>query len=277
MAHDRDVVTFQDLFLDNGFNADSDASFRLQSQDSQAGSIHTAGFIYDLVVTVERCDRLRHVETCVEWFLTMVRTAEDWKYFLRDDALPTLEDFWVSFCRTLAIERIGKAKFGPQHAATCRHFYRGLFCGDHEVSRDDLVSFLDTMFEKAVFLERCATKFFITRNGHLGLASRDVNVGDYAAILATGTVPFIVRKVGEQEDHRSSYILVSGSYVDGETFTLLRSRDFVTDLESIGVMYGEAARERARDVYEARRRCDPDFAFLETGASQIDQLEYGSW
>lgn len=32
-----------------------------------------------------------------------------------------------------------------------------------------------------------------------------------------------------------------------------------TDFESIGIMYGEATRERARDIYETRRRCNPDF------------------
>jgi hypothetical protein len=71
-----------------------------------------------------------------------------------------------------------------------------------------------------VRLQRHARRFFITRDGHLGLATRDVNVGDYVSILATGVLPFIVRKVGEQENHRSSYILLGGCYVDGETLDL---------------------------------------------------------
>jgi hypothetical protein len=220
MTYDRDVIEFQNLLVKDGFNADSNASFRLQSQESQAGSILTAGFIYDLVVTVQRCDRFSGEETCIEWFLTLARTVEDLDYFSRDDAHTTMEDFWVSFCRTLAEERVGEAKFGPQHAARCRHFYRGFFCGEHELFSDLLETFSSRIFGNVVRLQRHARRFFITRDGHLGLATRDVNVGDYVSILATGVLPFIVRKVGGQEDHRSSYILVGGCYMDGKTLNL---------------------------------------------------------
>jgi hypothetical protein len=66
----------------------------------------------------------------------------------------------------------------------------------------------------------------VTQSGRLGLAPRDIHVGDWIAILAAGTAPFILRKVGvvgKQESRRSAYILLGACCVDGETFASSRS------------------------------------------------------
>jgi hypothetical protein len=62
-------------------------------------------------------------------------------------------------------------------------------------------------------------KFIITRKGHMGLAAHNVHVGDRIAILATGSAPFVLRKVSKENDH-DAHILLGACYVDGEILAL---------------------------------------------------------
>lgn len=171
------------------FNADLDSSFRLQM--SRSGSLLTAGFIHDDAVIVEPCDRVGR-ETGPktdwnQWFVILLATPEIWRY-LRKGTVPTSLDLWESFCRTLCMGKVGGAKFEPEHSVACRD--------EESFENAGSSSVVWEILKWADFAQRNAMNFIVTRSGRLGLAPRDIYVGDRIAILASGTVPFILRKVG---------------------------------------------------------------------------------
>jgi hypothetical protein len=51
------------------------------------------------------------------------------------------------------------------------------------------------MMEQGETFRKLGMKLIITRKGHLGLAAHNVKVWDRIAILATGSTPFVLRKV----------------------------------------------------------------------------------
>lgn len=94
---DRDGGVFESLC--ESFAPDLGASFRLQG--SQVGSLLTAGFIHDDIVTVEPCDRVGY-ETGLKtqfrpWVVTLA-TEDTRRRCLRTSICSTVEDFWESFC-----------------------------------------------------------------------------------------------------------------------------------------------------------------------------------
>jgi hypothetical protein len=204
LAPDPDISHLDSLFLRGKFNAHSGALFQLQ--ESQPGSIITAGFMYDEVVTFERWDRFGHERTFFDVALAIIRN-EDASDFLRNGTCPTSKDFWESFSRTLCMGTVDGAQFGPQHVATC-----------HGLLDRHWPPVLNEMAAREHFAQRKGMSFIVTRNGHLGMVSSNVNVGDRIAVLAGGCVPFILRKVGES-DNGESHIMIGGCYVDGESFT----------------------------------------------------------
>lgn len=253
MTPDQEIDEWQHLFRCRDFQADSGASFRIR--EAQSGSLLTAGFIYDDVVIVEPYDRGRRKATCIDWFHTLSSSADSWQYLFRSNSQLTREDLWGSFCRTVCVGMVDTVKFGPQHATACGHW----ISGNHELLGEDWASVLEEMSKRELDLQTGPANFIVTRNGHLGLVPGNVNVGDRIAILATGPIPFVLQKVGEQNNHRDAYILRGSCYVDGKALIASSPETGFTNVELIGIMYGEAVRERARDVYETRRRCDPDF------------------
>jgi hypothetical protein len=73
--------------------------------------------------------------------------------------------------------------------------------------------------EQGETFRKLGMKLIITRKGHLGLAAHNVKVWDRIAILATGSTPFVLRKVRKENDH-DAHILLGACYVDGETLAL---------------------------------------------------------
>ena len=202
------------------FSAEAAASFRLQ--ELQSGSLLTAGFVYDDVVTVASFGLSGRQPSCFGLFSSLLR--ENKACLLRNNPRLTVMNFWESFCRTLCMGTIDGASFGPQHAAAC---WRILTGGHNQMTREELSEdrlVLDEVNKMAVLVRRFHMKFIVTRNGHLGMAPPRVNIGDQIAILGAGAVPFALRGVGEQEDHRSAYILLGGCYVDGEAHGSSRLR-----------------------------------------------------
>jgi hypothetical protein len=60
-------------------------------------------------------------------------------------------------------------------------------------------------------------RFIVTKQGYIGLVPDSAQVGDCVAILASGSMPFIPRKVETRLVRRVAYIMVGGYYIDGES------------------------------------------------------------
>jgi hypothetical protein len=69
-----------------------------------------------------------------------------------------------------------------------------------------------------------AARFIVTRRGRIGVAPREVAVGDSIGILASGDVPFALRSIKtETVPGGHAYILLGGCYIDGKTSGALSS------------------------------------------------------
>lgn len=258
-------------FPQGEFKADGMASFRLK--DSQSGSLSTAGFIYDDVVVAATSDRFGDDDALQAW--AQVLAAEgSFQYIKRNHAYSTAKDLAIAYYRTRCMGVVGPAKFGPEHAAV---ILAAAF--NNEELDGDRSSLFKNMNYRGRVHYQAGMKLIITRKGHLGLAARRVNVGDRIAILATGSVPFALRKVSEQTGH-DAYILLGGCYVDGKMSTLqyVETRD--TNEESPGIMNGEAVGERLTDLCLKRSRHDLNLALwrqehpeLISWNSDLDQMD----
>ena len=213
LAPDLDISKVHTLFRRGHFNAHLGASFR--SRMLQSETLLTAGFIYDEIVTVERCDRQRSALEAT--FPVMASTIINNKTALLFLACRTENDFWITFSRTLCMGMVGEVQFGPHHAADCRRYLSHEH--GHELLVENLPSLIEEMIEMGELAHREGMSFIVTRNGHLGMVASNVHPGDRIAILAGGDVPFVLRKVRGCEDYGGAYILLGGCYVDGKVLT----------------------------------------------------------
>jgi hypothetical protein len=200
-------------FKSSGFQADTMASFRLQ--ESRLGRLFTAGFIYDDVVIAAPSDSSEDDTSFLAW--CHILGAEGGRYILQNPAYSNLEDLAAAYYRTLCMGRVKGQKFGAEHSAIV-----AAAAFNTEELDDRQSDLLSRMHVQGMKFRKKGMKLIVTRKGNMGLAAHNVHVGDRIAILATGTVPFILRKVGEQENRYSTYILLGACYVDRKTIASAR-------------------------------------------------------
>jgi len=206
---------WESLFFDRPREAstrhttDGSASFCLY--EGQPGTLFTAGFIYDEIAIVEPRNQLESMMTVKKWILKFNSRLGHWHQSLGRTAMLTMGDPWEAICRVMCLGIVGKDKFESRHATACQRWLH------EQVADDDMLPVLQSM---NYMPKRKAMSIIITRNGRMGLARRDANVGDHIAILATGSMPFVLRKVRERDDNGCAYILLGACYVDSKTFTL---------------------------------------------------------
>jgi hypothetical protein len=192
------------------FRADAIASFRLQ--ESGVGRLFTASFIQDDIV-VAATSGPSHEDVFFQAWPQILVAEETRGYIMRNPAHSTLEDLMTAYYRTLCMGVVEHVKFGPEHSAVVIALVNNEMLDGHKLL------LLERMTGQGAIYRKKGMKLIITRKGHLGLAAHNVNVGDRIAILATGSVPFVLQTVSEQDDH-DAYVLLGACYVDGETFAL---------------------------------------------------------
>ena len=191
------------MFETGKFSADSSATFQLVEQHSER--LHTAGFVYDALATVHRCDRLSGTDTtCVE-IVKVIERDEVAIECLLDGKYVT--DLGKSIFRTWCMGMVGDQKF--------------------DLIQDDFASVFRETLKRARLAHMKGMSFIATVNGHLGMVAANVHAGDGIAILAGGSVPFVVREVGELDNYGDSFILLGGCYLDGEISTPLIPKHLV--------------------------------------------------
>jgi hypothetical protein len=141
-------------------------------------------------------------------WLHILAAEGSWRY-----KYPKPEDRAVAYTRTLCIGHVNGEKFGPEHSAIVLSAYNTEELDDHKSDLFEEISHRGSEHRKK------GMKFIITRKGHIGLAAHNVHIGDRIAILATGSVPFVLRKVSKENDH-DVHILLGACYVNGEILAL---------------------------------------------------------
>jgi hypothetical protein len=198
-------------FKSSGFQADTMDSFRLQ--ESRSGKLFTAGFIYDdVVIAAPACSSQRD-DSFLAW-VHILSAREGRQYISRNHAYSTIKDRIIAYYRTLCMGNVGGENFGPEQSDVVV----AAAINKEKLEGRKLDLFMRMTNRGKAFRMR-GMKFIITRKGHMGLAAHNVHVGDRIAILATGSAPFVLRKVSKENDH-DAHILLGACYVDGEILAL---------------------------------------------------------
>jgi hypothetical protein len=196
------------------FEADAKTPFRLQQMPQ--GVLETAGLIVDKVVsvsslytaTLDRTDDVLRV-----WYRFLIQNK---RYTHRNTTLRGRERKWEAFCRTLCVGTISTLHFDASHAPASEALWDMVICDRQRHPEDVRGEARD--LHHAMKPSLLGARFIVTRKGHIGVAPREVSVGDSIGILASGDVPFVLRKVkAEDVPGDGAYILIGGCYIDGKT------------------------------------------------------------
>jgi len=191
------------------FNASANSEMRVSR--TALHPLRTAAFIYDEIERISRCptlvkmDRAYQYEPWLDWF-KMSRAA-----IARDP---------------VAIFRTASGGLGPGYKRfmlqDVLHFWEhplGKTMGVPKPPRLDPVhqEAFDTWQSRVCYL-RLNRRFFITKQGRMGLAPVAAAVGDRISIFASGDMPFVVRRVSDEDGVDARYVLMGSCYLDCEFF-----------------------------------------------------------
>jgi hypothetical protein len=215
--HDRSANTNT-----SRFRADGKTPFRLRQMTR--GILETAGLIVDKVVSVSSL------------FTTMLDCADEAKGVLRawyrllgwnkrytrhSTTLNGRARKWEAFFRALCIGNIGDQRCDASHHAAASEALWDMVIHDRQRHPESMREEAQRLYEEMRWASMGA-RFIVTRKGRVGVAPREVAVGDSIGILASGDVPFILRKVKTEEvPGGHAYILLGGCYIDGKIRSLL--------------------------------------------------------
>lgn len=172
------------------YQADSHATFRLRCTNQ--GALSTAGFVLDDVAAITRLTILSPDQEGLEEFHVAAEKLirEHLETLSRNDS--SLEEKIEE-----SIVRVFTAGRFPDKTP-------------RSMSTSELEEFVDAVDEVC-----WDSTFFITEQGLMGLAPPNTAIGDSIAIFATGSIPFVLRRVETEQVQGDAYIMIGGCYVDG--------------------------------------------------------------
>jgi hypothetical protein len=166
-----------------------------------SGVIYTAGFLFDDIIAIsnyrppQKSDDVYNQKA--EAWLDLWRK---YRHYVRDKAQYLTEDLDHVCYRTWSGGMVKNEEFGAQHSEAAQN------------GSDELHSAL----WQAINNQFKSRRFVITKQGYIGLVPDTSQVGDRVGILASGSMPFVLRKVETAQVRGDAYILIGGCYVDGK-------------------------------------------------------------
>jgi hypothetical protein len=242
------ITRIHDPSLSEGrsrFGADAKTPFRLRQMTLWV--LETAGFVVDKVVSVSSlftatlCCTDDATDVLRAWYRLLSRNK---RYTRHNTTLSGRARKWEAFCRTLCIGRVGKFKFDTSHAAASAAIW-DMAIYDRQKHPEGMRKEAQEIFKEMESALKGA-RFIVTRKGRIGVAPREVAVGDSIGILASGDVPFVLRNVEAEDVLGDAYILIGGCYIDGKTCGAFLAH---SQLTATGIMFGEAVQEEAKRRY----------------------------
>jgi hypothetical protein len=166
------------------------------------GVLRSAGFLFDEIIAISSYNPPRRSDSVV------MLSADTWS------------DLWHEYRRFV----YEKGKYHDQDIDCVR--YR-TWCGgmvddqpfgyQHFEAAQDGNSVHHTPLWSAINNQVSNRRFVVTKQGYISLVPDSSQVGDRIAILASGSMPFVLRKVETPRVRGDAYIMVGGCYVDGES------------------------------------------------------------
>jgi hypothetical protein len=206
----------------------SAGSFVRVSQCTRA-SIHVAGFLFDeiLDISLPVDNTLQpHLRSMTLWCSWMELARLHFrKCVAAEQRVAESDAFTRALLRTFVLGRTVKGRFdladlglpdsvdwedgplGVLKAIIRLGISVGAVTGNYHT---EAIAFTEALKRSS----HCA-RFFVTKSFRLGLALPGAAVGDQIAILASGSLPFVLRPVPEDYAGEEAYRIMGGCYVDG--------------------------------------------------------------
>jgi hypothetical protein len=188
------------------WKAAGDSKIRVrQGRLCSSSVLHTAGFLFDEIIAISDYRSPRRPNDIYD------QKADAWldlwrehRYYVRDKAKYFSEDLGHVCYRTWCGGMVDDEEFGPHHIESAQDESSGQCL--------PLSQAINNQFKNR--------RFVITKQGYVGLVPDTSQVGDRVGILASGSMPFVLRKVETPQVRGDAYILIGGCYVDGKlTYT----------------------------------------------------------
>ena len=198
------------------FGAGSRAPFRLQQ--TTPGVLRTAGIIVDKVASVTSLSTATPGSTDVAkdvlraCYQFLIRNE---RYTRRNVTLRGRACVWEALCRTLCVGRVCYQKFEAAHASVSEHLW-DMVIHDRQRVPESMRNEVQTLY-KEMSPSLMAARVIVTQRGRVGVAPREVAVGDSISILASGDVPFVLRSIRADVVSGDAFNLIGGCYIDGKT------------------------------------------------------------
>ena len=197
------------------FAADAVAPIRLRQVSR--GVLETAGFVIDKVVsvgslftaTLDCKDDAKGVLRA--WYRLL---SQNRRYTRRNTILRGRARKWEAFCRTLCMGRVGDLEFDASHVPASEALWDNVTHG-RQRHPGSMLGQVQNLFTQ-MYPILIAARFIVTRKGRIAVAPRNVAVGDSIGVLASGDVPFVLRRAKAKDVSGDAYILIGGCYVDGK-------------------------------------------------------------
>ena len=198
------------------FAADAKTPFRLRRMTR--GVLETDGFVVDQVVsvgplftaTLDCKDDTKDVLRACYRLLSRSR-----RYTRRNTTLRGRARKWETFCWTLCIGMAGGLELDASHASASETLW-DVIIHDRRRHPEDMHPEAEKLY-KEMRSALTGTRFIVTRKGRIGVAPRNVAVGDSIGVLASGDVPFVLRSAKTEDVPGVAYILIGGCYIDGKS------------------------------------------------------------
>lgn len=208
-----------------GYTSDLNGKFRMRQVTPDL--LLTAGTLLDEVVGVysvhwARYDFAHHRAEFTQWFVEAMNRCQ----------LPTKDPLWM--IRQFAFKMWRFRKKTP------------LDVNSELVPAHDLLNMAINELLQIIEYDRLV----ITKRGRIGIAPRNVAIGDQIAVMSTAIVPIMLRSVEVAEAPGDAFILIGGSFIDGGSRQLLIFPH--ARLTLTGMMEGEAIQEEAERRYGDR-------------------------
>jgi hypothetical protein len=185
------------------WKAAGDSKIRVrQGRLCSSSVLHTAGFLFDEIIAISDYRTPRRSNDIYD------QKANAWldlwrehRYYVRDKAKYFSEDLDHVCYRTWCGSMVDDEEFGPHHIE----------------SAQDESSGQHLHLSQAINNQFKSRRFVITKQGYIGLVPDTSQLGDRLGILASGSMPFVLRKVETPQVRGDAYILIGGCYVDGKS------------------------------------------------------------
>jgi len=168
------------------------------------GVLHTAGFLFDEIIAISTYKPPHKSDSVLaplaDTWEELWRQYRSFVYTMGQYHNREVTSDYVVY-RTWCGGMVNNEPFGDQH---------------FEAAQDES-NVLHTPLWTAINNQVNNRRFVVTQRGYIGLAPESTQVGDRVAIFASGSMPFVLRKVETKLVRGNAYIMVGGCYIDGES------------------------------------------------------------